>query len=240
MKNKLEFYIKKDARLIKVNELARECYKKGGELVHNYSHALWDTEKAIIIGENEGNVNFSVLISSGLMHDSGVAIGPYKDHAINGSKIIRKEFPKLDFRGEEIDKIALAVEEHDGFIHTLLESKILYDADVLNKAGAHGIHQYILVAYEMGITLPRLAQKVIKSPKSPQREIKTLSKRIEKGYYTETATKIDKNLGNEKYSGLELTLEFWKTFDKLLKEGKMKEHEIINKTYKILGIGALR
>lgn len=232
MENRLESYIKKDPRLIKVNELARQEYDEAGKLVHNYNHATWDTEKAIEIYENENSteVNSTILIASALMHDIGVSILPYEDHTINGTKIIKEKLPSFGFTSKEIDKIALAVEEHNGLIHTFPESQYLYDADTLNKAGAHGIQQYFLMGHEFGLSVSKIAKRVIN----------TLPKKIEKSYYTKTAKEIDEGLGNGKYCGLELTLNFWEIFNDLLKEGNMKEHEIINKAYKILGIGALR
>jgi len=232
MKNRLEFYIEKDPRLIKVNELAKQEYLKAGKLAHNYNHAIWDTETTIKIYENEKSteVNPTILIASALMHDTGVSIGHYTYHAVNGSKIIRREFPKLGFTDEETEKSALAVEQHNSLIHTFPESQYLYDADTLNKAGIHGIQGYFLVAHEFGSSISKIAQRAINN----------LPKGVEKGYYTKTAKEMDKSLGNEKYGGLELTLEFWRLFDKILKEGKIEENEAINKAYQILGVGALR
>lgn len=232
METRLESYIKEYPCLIKVNKLARQEYAKAGKLVHNYNHAIWVTEKAIEIYENEKptEINPNILITSALMHDTGVSIEPYEDHTINSSKIIKEKFHSLGFTSKEIDKIALAVEEHNGLIHTFPESQYLYDADTLNKAGAHGIQQYFLIGHEFSLSIPEIAK----------RAISTLPKKIEKSYYTKTAKEIDKGLGNDQYCGLELTLKFWETFNNLLKEGNMKEYEIINKVYKILGIGALK
>jgi len=224
--NKLEVYIAKDPRLAEVNELARQKYAQANKVVHNHQHALWDTENAILIGENEGNVNLSILISAGLMHDTGVAEGPYKDHAVNSGIIVRRELPALGFAGDEVEKIASAVEQHAGSVHTSTESQYLYDADTLNKAGVHGIEQYLLIQQEFNLSLPQLIQRGIRS----------ITEYVKKGYYSQTARKIDKEMGNGQLGGLEVSLEFIKKVGILLREGRLSEQEIIEKAKQLTGI----
>ena len=58
----------------------------------------------------------------------------------------------------------------------------------------------------------------------------------QKGFYTDTAREIDREMGNGQLAGLELTLEFWKKSDELLRQGNLNEIEIIKKLKGVLNI----
>lgn len=222
----LEAYIKNDFRLELVNDLARKMYEDAQLAVHNYHHAVWVAEKAIMIGENEQKADMSILIPSALLHDAGAAIGDYRYHAVNGGKMIRRELPGLGFRDENVEKIAVAVEEHSGLNHGSYESKYLFDADTLNKSGRHGIMQSRLCAEEFGMSVQETAERyIVRFPEL-----------IKKGYYTQAAKEIDKNMGINGLSGLEMTLEYWKKVSELLKEGNLGEMQILSMAESPLGV----
>jgi len=225
MANKLELYLK-EPRLAVVNELAKTLYDRAGLEVHNYPHALWDTEKIIIIGEAEGHRDISLSIAAGLMHDTGVSRGPYKDHSVNGGKNVREYLPGIGFNPIDIEEIAVAVEEHNGLEHISDTSRYLYDGDTLNKSGSHGLRQCEAVGKEFGLDLTGMTKRFL-----PYFE-----KLAQKGFYTDTAREIDREMGNGQLAGLELTLEFWKKSDELLRQGNLNEIEIIKKLKGVLNI----
>lgn len=222
----MDKYIEKDFRLEWVIELAKKMYEQANLPLHNHSHGLWVAEKATLIGEKEGEVDISALISAALLHDAGVAEGAYTGHAATGAKIARRELPDLGFVYENTERIALAIEQHSGFNHTSNESRYLYDADTLNKAGKHGIEQCRLACEEFGFSIDDAAK----------RYIPLFFKLNSKGYYTKTAEEIDVEMGVCGFGGLKLGLEYWKKINEILKKGNVKETEILLMAKSYLGI----
>ena len=223
---RLEHYLKSYPRLQRVNELAKELYAQGGLPLHNYDHAVWDTEKIILICETEDIRKIVNKISAGLIHDSGVSRGPYEDHSINGGKNVREYFPILGFSGQDTEEIAVAVEEHNGWTHTNETSIILYDADTLNKAGAHGIDQCFKVGEERELDLKGMQERFLPY----------FVKLVDKGFYTATADQINMEMGNGHLPGLTLGLEYWRKVEEHLKSGDLPEDEIIKKANECYGI----
>ena len=205
---KLEEYMAKDHRLSQVNALAKKLYGFADLKLHNYDHALWDTEKIITIAEAEGHKDIALTISAALMHDSGVSSGPYSDHPENGGSNVRFYLPEIGFDRRDVEEIAVAVQEHNGLKHSSDTSRYLFDADTLNKSGAHGIGQCMMVGEEFGLDFGEMAARFSAG----------FAKLVEKGFYTGTARDIDREMGNQEYPGLELNLEFWRRADILLRD----------------------
>ena len=130
------------------------------------------------------------------------------------------------FNPIDIEEIAVAVEEHNGLEHISDTSRYLYDGDTLNKSGSHGLRQCEAVGKEFGLDLTGMTKRFL-----PYFE-----KLAQKGFYTDTAREIDREMGNGQLAGLELTLEFWKKSDELLRQGNLNEIEIIKKLKGVLNI----
>jgi len=218
--------MRRDPRLQRVNTLARILYAKGDLPLHNYEHALWDTKMAIQIAERESHPNISLPIASALMHDSGVSRGPYQFHAKNGAYNVNKYLPALGFSPLETEEIAQAVFEHNGWDHNSDTAKILYDADTLNKAGAHGIGQCQLVGIERNLSLEEMTTRFLP----------LFEKLVAKGLYTKTAREINQMKGTIQYTGLEVTLQFWKRIDALIKFGHADDHHMIYTAQHDIGV----
>lgn len=232
---RFEDYLQADARLQKVDDLAKSLYAFAGAHIHNYQHARWDTNLIIRIGEEEKEGNMPLLISSGLLHDSGVSIGPYKNatgdlHAANGERVARLFLPQAGFSKEEVDQVAIAVGQHNEtepskkYLRTLTTAKVLFDADTLNKAGVHGLDQYVKVNEEWGwkIEENREDLEAATTRYSPYSQ-----KLVEHGFYTNTAQQIDREMGTANFGGLELVAKFWKTIEDKLRDGKLSASEIV-------------
>ncbi len=223
---KLDAYMRGDRRLAEVNALAERLYARAGLIAHNYQHALWDTNHIIDISESIKYENIALPIAAGLMHDTGVAIGPYKYHSANGGKIVREHLPDIGFRLNETEEIARAVEQHNGLEHTTFTAQILYDGDTLNKAGAHGIQQCALVGVEFKLDLPEMTKRFLPY----------LEKLVAKGFYTPAARKSDREIGNCTRGGLEVTLAYWKKVDELLRQGDILQDQVLAEAKKFVGI----
>jgi len=206
-----------DPRLIKVDNLAYDIYRKGNHKAHNYDHARWDAERAAEISMIERPSFATLTVAAALMHDTGASIGEYKDHGCNSGVLVRMHFPHFGYSPFEVGLIARAVEQHNQWKHTNDVSRILYDADTLNKAGEHGIQQCNLVGEEFGLPLIRKAERF-----SPY-----FRKLFEKGYYTDKAKEIDLRMGNERFAGLEMTVAFWEKINQLIREGTLQEEEMM-------------
>ncbi|NQU99018.1 HD domain-containing protein [Candidatus Woesearchaeota archaeon] len=222
----VESYFCIDSRLQKVSALAEELYLKGQDKVHNFAHALWDTSTGINIINNEVGYDVTLFIPAGLMHDTGITKGPYNKHMENGGILVRKHLPGLGFNQAEVEEIATAVKEHNGDEHTTNTSRILYDADTLNKAGVHGINEWLLYWSQF----PTSAEK------AAEESISYLDKLEKKGFYTETATRMNQEAGFDEVSGLVLTLKFWEEIGNLIKLEELTDSEALQRAKQSLGI----
>ncbi len=218
----LREYVSADQRLVQTDSLAREMYGRAGRQAHNYTHAIWDAKKIAAIAEAEGHRDIAVPIAAALLHDTGVALGEYKDHALNSGKIARQNLPGFGFCEDDTEEIAKAAEEHNSWEHSSDTSRYLYDADTLNKAGPHGIRQCEKGKEEFGYTLVQMRDRVFPYFQSL----------LDKGYYTKTAEKIDHDMGSIGMSGLEFSVAYWSWIDDQLRRGCLPETEIVLKSKK--------
>ena len=222
----LKKIIESDIRLNLTDHLAKLLYEIAGKRAHNYSHAFWDTEKIAIIVEQEGDRDSAIPIASGLLHDTGVSQGEYKDHAKNSGVIVRKCLYTYGFSADDTEEIAVAVTEHNSWQHSSVTSQYLFDADTLFKAGGHGIFMCEEVRIEFGLSVPEAAQRF-----APY-----FQKLVDQGFYTNTAKAIDQELGNDRFSGLEMTAAYWKKVDDGIRAGNLQETEIIKNARAFVGL----
>jgi len=151
---KLDYFIKKDPRIKKVYDYAKEKYDKPNLVQHNWAHILRDLYRALVIAEGESGVNYNILIPAVILHDIGVTEGKYSDHIEKGSRIVKRDLPKLGYCKEEIERIAKAVLLHKGKEKIdFLEAQILFDADRLEKSGIAGVSASYRAQLELGKTL---------------------------------------------------------------------------------------
>jgi HD superfamily phosphodiesterase len=139
LKRTLDSYVQKDHRILKVYQEARRRYNQGERAHHNFEHVLRDLYRALLIAESEEPVNYSILIPSVLLHDIGFFDPEFKTrgHDVAGAAICRGILSGLGFEKTTIEAVAHCILAHKGraAIPSTLEAKILYDADVLEKAG---------------------------------------------------------------------------------------------------------
>lgn len=137
---KLNYFIKKDSRIKKVYDYAKKKYSEANLPQHNWEHVLRDLYRALIIAETENNVNYNTLILSVILHDIGVTEDVHQRHIEKGSVIVKRDLPKLGYNEKEIEQIAYCIKCHRGDPKpNTIESKILFDADRLEKSGIGGI-----------------------------------------------------------------------------------------------------
>jgi len=181
---KLNYFIEKDPRIERVYNYCKEKYNKVNLAQHNWEHILRDLYRALVIAETEKDVNYSILISSVLLHDIGATEDEYQKHEDVGPLIVKRDLPKLSYTKEEIGRITHCVESHGGKIKPeIIEAKILFDADKLEKCGIGGIFSFYR------------AQQELKKPivEWMKRAIKRTQKFIKDGFYTKKAREICEN-----------------------------------------------
>jgi len=201
---KLNYFIKKDSRIKKVYDYAKEKYNKANLPQHNWEHVLRDLYRALIIAETEKNVNYSILIPAVLLHDIGATEDEYQKHEEIGPLIVRRDLSKFGYSKEEIEEIAHCVASHEGRIKPkTIEAKILFDADKLEKSGIGGIFSFYRAQQELKIPIDGWIE----------RGIKRVRKFINDGFYTKKAKEISKR-------GFEEGLEHLKKVRKSLKQRK--------------------
>jgi HD domain len=139
LKPSLEPYVRKDPRILKVYQEARRRYNQGQRAHHNFDHVLRDLYRALIIAATEGPVNYSILLPGVLLHDIGFFDPEFKTrgHDVAGAEMCRVILAGLGFEEATVEAVAHCILSHKGraAIPQTLEAKILYDADVLEKAG---------------------------------------------------------------------------------------------------------
>jgi uncharacterized protein len=148
---KLNFFIKKDSRIKKVYNYAKKKYIKANNFQHNWEHIIRDLYRALIIAETEKNVNYGILVPAVILHDIGATEDIYENHVKKGVEIVNRDLAKLGYNKEEIKQIAYGVGCHRGKPKpSTIESKILFDADRLEKSGICGVFAGYRAQLELG------------------------------------------------------------------------------------------
>jgi hypothetical protein len=139
----LDRHVVQDPRLLRVYLKARELYDRADRGHHNFQHVLRDLSRALQIAETEVGVDFSVLISSVLLHDIGFLDPEFqiKGHDAAGAVLCREVLAGLDYPAAEVEAIAHCILAHKGraALPATPEARILYDADVLEKSGYYAL-----------------------------------------------------------------------------------------------------
>jgi len=184
MVKKLDYFVKKDPRIKKVYDYAKEKYNKANLPQHNLEHVLRDLCRALIIAETEKDINYFILISAVLLHDIGITEGKHQEHEETGILIIKRDLSKFEYSKKEIEEIAHCIESHGGKIKPeTIEAKILFDADKLEKSGIGGVFSFYRAQQEAIIPMDKWIEKGI---------IRT-QRFIKEGFYTQKAKEVSKN-----------------------------------------------
>ncbi len=135
----LDAHVQKDPRILAVYMEALRRYSEAARAHHNFTHVMRDLHRALLIAEEENPVNYSILIPSVLLHDIGFCTPGFKKegHDLAGARLAGEMLPPLAYEEKEVSAISHCIRAHKGHaeLPQSLEAKILYDADVLEKAG---------------------------------------------------------------------------------------------------------
>ena len=135
----LDEHVRNDPRILAVYMEARRRYGEAARAHHNFTHVLRDLHRALVIAREESSVNYATLIPSVLLHDIGFCTPDFEKegHDLAGARMAAEMLPPLAYEDKEIAAIAHCIRAHKGHaeLPQTLEAKILYDADVLEKAG---------------------------------------------------------------------------------------------------------
>ena len=139
MKPTLDEHIQRDPRIMKVYLEARRRYGQVVLFHHNFTHVMRDLHRALVIAADEGSVNYGILIPSVLLHDIGFCTPDFKKlgHDVAGARLAVEILKDLDYSEDECAAVGHCIHAHKGKAERprTIEAQILYDADVLEKAG---------------------------------------------------------------------------------------------------------
>ena len=133
-------------------EEAKEQLKTAPKVspVHKIDHLLRVWNKAKILCEKL-NGDLELMVSAVLLHDLGRHQG-LEIHGEKSAELAKPILEKHNFPKEKISKVLEAISQHDYNFpaekRTLLESKILYDADKLDVFGVIGVYRHIIFYME--------------------------------------------------------------------------------------------
>jgi uncharacterized protein len=181
----LDRHVKKNPRILAVYVEAKRRYGEMKLYQHNFSHVIRDLRRALIIAAGEEPVNYSVLIPGVLLHDIGFSVPEFKKegHDVAGARIAREILVILGFDEPMCDAVCHCIRSHKGKAEMpeTIEAKILYDADVLEKAGTVALIHGGKIICEFEETLEEYLR----------REIEDRRKEIARGFFTAKAREMD-------------------------------------------------
>ena len=139
MKPTLDEHIQRDPRILNVYLEARRRYAQVVLFHHNFTHVMRDLHRALVIAAEEGSINYGILIPGVLLHDIGFCTPDFKKmgHDVAGARLAVEILKDLDYSENECDAVGHCIRAHKGKAERprTIEARILYDADVLEKAG---------------------------------------------------------------------------------------------------------
>jgi hypothetical protein len=185
LKHTLDENVKRDPRILDVYLEARRRYGESGLNHHNFSHVMRDLYRALVIAEDEGSVDYSVLIPSVLLHDIGFCTPDFRKlgHDVAGARLAREITVNLGYDEQTCEAIFRCVRAHKGKaeLPQSLEAKILYDADVLEKAGL----VYLIFGGKITCELKESVNTFL------NRELSDRTTEVGRGFYTKKAKELD-------------------------------------------------
>jgi len=182
--HKLKHYFKKYPRIKQIFDYAKNRYNNSNLPQHNWQHIMRDLYRALIIAEQENEVDYQILIVATILHDIGVTEGNHENHEVLGCNIGKRDLPKYDFSKEEIKKIIHCIESHGRGVKPItIEAKIINDSDKLEKSSYASIFCFYRVHMEKNIAIDKWIDK----------GIEMVENNIDHEFYTQKAKEICKN-----------------------------------------------
>ena len=185
MKPTLDEYIQRDPRILKVYQEARRRYAEVELFHHNFTHVMRDLHRALVIAADEGSVDYGILIPSVLLHDIGFCTPDFKKlgHDVAGKRLAAEILKNLGYSEDECMAIGHCIHAHKGKaeLPRTLEARILFDADVLEKAG-------LVFLIWGGKIISEFRESIHDFLK---REIKDRGSELERGLYTRKARELE-------------------------------------------------
>jgi uncharacterized protein len=170
---------------LKVYEEARRRYAEAELFHHNFTHVMRDLHRALVIAADEGSVDYGILIPSVLLHDIGFCTPDFKKlgHDVAGKQLAAEILKELGYNENECKAIGHCIHAHKGKaeLPKTLEAKILFDADVLEKAG-------LVFLIWGGKIISEFSESIHDFLK---REIKDRGSELERGLYTRKARELE-------------------------------------------------
>lgn len=135
----LDEHIQQDPRILKVYLEARRRYAEVVLFHHNFTHVMRDLHRALVIAADQESVDYGILIPGVLLHDIGFCTPEFKKlgHDVAGARLAVEILKDLGYIEDECAAIGHCIHAHKGKAEQpqSIEARILYDADVLEKAG---------------------------------------------------------------------------------------------------------
>lgn len=181
----LDQHVKDDPRLLQVYLEARRRFHQAGLCHHNFGHVARDTQRALEIAASEDGVDYAILLPAVLLHDIGFCDPSWRElgHDQAGARLAARILPSLGYRAAEVEAIGHCIQAHKNQADTprSLEAKILYDSDVLEKAGLFDLVILGLLMCEFGENLADCLA----------RECRDRASELERGLFTARAREMD-------------------------------------------------
>lgn len=142
----------------KYNEIVRIVQDKLTCSAHNLDHVMRVYNLCMILAMYEENVDLDVLIPAALLHDIArveeIEDKTGKtDHAVLGSELTGDILKNMEYDMEKIEKIKHCILTHryrTGNEPSIIEAKILFDADKLDAIGAVGVARTFMLSGQSG------------------------------------------------------------------------------------------
>lgn len=219
---------KRDPRIERVYNFAKKRHESAAGVIihHSFDHVVRVLYRALILGNSEKNVNFSILIPSVLLHDIGVTMKKNSRHHTERSIIFAlKVLPKFGYNLQEIKEICHAIATHGGFSvkkrkePKTKEAKILWDADYLERSSLAAVFYLYGIFFEKKISLEEFIEK----------RIRGLKRRMRRGFYTKLAKKVGNRKSRQLISHFNQILKILKQRkDFLITEKRLKKASLVS------------
>ena len=185
MKPTLDEHIQRDPRILKVYLEARRRFSEFKFKHHNFGHVMRDLHRALVIAADQGSIDYNILIPSVLLHDIGFCSPDFKKlgHDVAGARLAVEILNDLDYTDDECAAVGHCIHAHKGKaeLPRTIEAQILYDADVLEKAGLVFLIWGGNVISEFNESIHHFLQ----------REIADRGAEVARGLYTRKARELD-------------------------------------------------
>ena len=185
MKPTIDEHIQRDPRILRVYLEARRRYAEVNLSHHNFTHVMRDLHRALVIAADQGSVNYDILIPGVLLHDIGFCESDFKKvgHDVAGARLAAEILKDLDYTADECAAVGHCIYAHKGKadLPRTIEAQVLYDADVLEKAGLVFLILGGKVVSEFNESIDHFLE----------REITDRGAELARGLYTRKARELD-------------------------------------------------